>query len=111
MADIALSLWLKLQPHLTELIACAIAALVAQAVAALRRWTGIQIDQRHADRLSAAINRAVGLALERQLGRPRARELVVSYLRETVPEALAAVQPSDEALMLRIDASLAEARR
>jgi len=109
MTDFVASLWLILQPHLAELIALAIAALVAQAVAALRRWTGVQIDQRHADRLSAAINRGVALAMAKQLDGEAARGLVLGYLRETVPDALRAVAPSVDALALRIEASLAEA--
>lgn len=108
MTDFIASLWLILQPHLAELIGLAIAALVAQAVAALRRWTGVQIDQRHADRLSAAINRGVALAMAKQLDGEAARGLVLAYLRETVPDALRAVAPSVEALALRIEASLAE---
>lgn len=104
-------IWAYLQPHLITGIGIIVATFVAQAAAALRRWTGVQISQRHADRLSQAITRAATLALARQLDGDAAKGLVMDYLRETVPEALAAVGPAWPALALRIEASLAEVGR
>lgn len=110
MQDLLSAIWAAILPHLGELLGLIIAALVARAVVALRQWTGVQISQRHADRLSAAIQRGAVLALERQLTGERARALVLEYLRETVPDALRAVAPSEAALSLRADATLAEVR-
>ncbi len=110
MQDLIAAIWAIIMPHLGELLALIITALVARAVVALREWTGVQISQRHADRLSAAIQRGAVLALERQLTGERARALVLEYLRETVPDALRAVGATEAALSLRADATLAEVR-
>lgn len=110
MQDLITAIWAAILPHLGELLGLIIAALVARAVVVLRQWAGVQISQRHADRLSAAIHRGALLALERQLTGPRARDLMLEYLRETVPDALRAVAPTEAALTLRADATLAEVR-
>ncbi|MBL8560909.1 MAG: hypothetical protein JNN06_01395 [Gemmobacter sp.] len=110
MQEILTVIWAAILPHLGELLGLIITALIARAVVALRQWTGVQISQRHADRLSAAIWRGALLALERQLTAERARALVLEYLRETVPDALQAVAPSETALSLRADATIAEVR-
>ena len=110
MQDLLTALWAAALPHLGELLGLIITALVARAVVVLREWSGVQISQRHADRLSAAIQRGAVLAMERQLTGERARALVLEYLRETVPDALRAVAPSDAALSLRADATLASLR-
>ena len=110
MHDFFAAIWGVIQPHLAEVLALIIAGLVAQGVAAVRRWTGVQIGQRHADRLSAAITRAAVLALDRRLTGDAAREMMLEYLRETVPEALAAIAPTPTALDLRAAATLAEVR-
>ena len=110
MQDLLTAIWVAILPHMGDLLGLIITALIARAVVALRQWTGVQISQRHADRLSAAIQRGAVLALERQLTGERARALVLEYLRETVPDALRAVAPTEAALALRADATLAEVR-
>lgn len=110
MQDLLTAIWAAFLPNAGELLGLIIAYLVGRAAIAFRQWTGVQISQRHADRLSAAIQRGALLALERQLTGERARALVLDYLRETVPDALRAVAPTEAALVLRADATLAEVR-
>ena len=110
MQDLLSAIWAAFLPYLGDLLSLIIPALLYYAARTLRQWTGVQISQRHADRLSAAIQRGALLALERQLTGDRARALVIEYLRETVPEALRAVAPSEAALSLRADATIAEVR-
>lgn len=110
MHELFTAMWAAFLPHLVEALGVVITALLYCALRALRQWTGVQISQKHADRLSAAIQRGAMLALERQLTGERARALVIEYLRETVPDALRAVAPTDAALALRADATLAELR-
>lgn len=110
MQDLLIAIWAAFLPYIGDLLALIIAYLVGRAVIAFRQYTGVQISQRHADRLSAAIQRGAVLALERQLTGERARALVLEYLRETVPDALRAVAPTEAALALRAEATLAEVR-
>lgn len=110
MQDLLTAIWASFLPYLGDVLGVIIAALVASAFTLLRRWTGVQIGQRHADRLSAAIQRGAVLALSRQLTGERARALVLDYLRETVPDALRSVAPTEAALSMRAEATLAELR-
>lgn len=71
----------------------------------------MQISQRHADRPSEATTHAATLVVSQQLDGDAAKALVMDYLRETVPEALAAVGPAWPALALRIEAKQVEVMR
>ena len=110
MQDLLTAIWAGFVPYLGEFLGLIIPALVYYALRTLRQWTGLQISQRHADRLSAAIQRGAVLALERQLTGERALDLMLEYLRETVPDALRAVAPTEAALSMRAEATLAEVR-
>lgn len=99
-----------LSPYIAELIGGLALLLVNALRVEMKRRTGIQMSDAAAGRLSDAFERAAGLALQRKLTGGTAVELMLDYLRTTVPGTLAQVAPSPEALRLRAEASLAAAR-
>lgn len=85
-------------PHLLELIGLSITAIIGWAAAAVRRKWGIEIEARHRDAMHYALYTGAQLALERKLTGKAAIDLILEYVRRSVPDALGNLKPSAETL-------------
>ena len=99
-----------LAPYIAELIGGLALLMINALRIEIKRRTGIQISDAAARRLSDGFERAAALALQRKLTGPSAVDLMVDYLRMTLPDTLAQVASSDQALRVRAEASLAAVR-
>jgi hypothetical protein len=99
-----------LAPYIAEIIGGLALLMINALRVELKRRTGIQVSDAAARRLSDAFERAAALALQRKLTGPSAVDLMLDYLRTTLPETLAQVAPAEDALRLRAEASMASAR-
>lgn len=85
-------------PHLLELVSLAITAIIGWAAAAARRKWGIEIEARHREALHWALYSAAQLAVKNQLTGKQALDLMLEYVRRSVPDAIGNLRPSAEVL-------------
>lgn len=85
-------------PHLLELVSLAITAIIGWAAAAARRKWGIEIEARHREALHWALTTAAQLAVKNQLTGKSAVDLMLEYVRRSVPDAIGSLRPSAEVL-------------
>lgn len=97
------------KPGLLELCSVAITALIGWAVARARARWGIEIAARHREALHSALLTAARLALANQLTGQAAVEMIVDYARQSVPDALASLNPTSGVLDDLARSKLAEA--
>lgn len=108
-----------LAPHIPEIatilagvIVTGLMLLLRALSQAVRQWGaahGVQADALRAEALSEALERAARLAIERRLDREAALNLMLGYVREALPDAIAALGASGTALRNRAAAELARA--
>lgn len=72
------------------------------------RATGVLIEEKHLRTLQSAIRTGTLAAMERGLTREVLTETVTAYVRASVPDAIAALKPSDGVLSTLIAARVAE---
>ena len=98
MSDFLLMLYWELLPTLLQIIA-AILGLVLLRVAdvARARW-GIEIEARHREALQSALMSGISAALSRGLTGSAAIQAGIAYARESVPDAMAKLQPKETVL-------------
>lgn len=99
-----------LSPYLAELLGGLALLIFSSLRGELKRRTGIELSDKAVRALSDGFERATALALQRQLTGDAAVSLVLDYLRTTLPDSLARVAPTEDALRLRAEASIAAAR-
>ncbi|WP_193668097.1 hypothetical protein [Paracoccus kondratievae] len=85
-------------PHLLELVSLAITAIIGWAAAAVRRKWGVEIEARHREALHWALTTAAQLAVKNQLTGKSAVDLMLEYVRRSVPDAIGSLRPSAEVL-------------
>ncbi|WP_288949536.1 hypothetical protein [uncultured Paracoccus sp.] len=85
-------------PHLLELVSLAITAIIGWAAAAARRKWGIEIEARHREALHWALTTAAQLAVKNQLTGKQALDLMLEYVRRSVPDAIGNLRPTPEVL-------------
>uniref|UniRef100_UPI000225FB10 hypothetical protein n=1 Tax=Paracoccus sp. TRP TaxID=412597 RepID=UPI000225FB10 len=85
-------------PHLLELVSLAITAIIGWAAAAVRRKWGIEIEARHREALHWALYSGAQLAVKNQLTGKSAVDLMLEYVRRSVPDAIGNLRPSAEVL-------------
>lgn len=96
-------------PLLIDLLAIVLMAALTWAAAWGKRKFGIDIESRHRDALHSALMTGARLAAARQLTGPGALQLIMDYVRKSVPDALATLDPSQAVLTDLADAKLQEA--
>lgn len=86
-------------------------AIINRAAAAFTLATGIEIERKHREALHQAIRSGVESTLLHggKTGAGTVKAHVVQHLRESVPDALAALSPSDTVLTRLIDRYAREA--
>lgn len=97
-----------LAPHLLEAFMALVTLATGYAVHLFRRWTGIQIEERHRQALHSAIRTAVVALTERGLTGEDLVKGVKDYLRQSVPDALAWLVPGDSVLSTLIRSKIRE---
>jgi hypothetical protein len=98
-----------LLPHALELIGVALTLLIGFVAAKVSAWTGVQIEARHREALHSALMTGIRTAVARGLPMQQAVDLAIGYARDSVPDALARLKPSDVTLHNLARAKLQEA--
>ena len=105
MRDLLFALYWDVMPIILQLIAAGLGTLLLWvANVAKTRW-GIEIEARHREALHAALMTGISAALARGLKGSAAVDAATVYARQSVPDAIAALQP--DAVLMR---SLASAK-
>lgn len=87
-----------LLPHLLEIAALALTALIGWAAQRFNAWTGIQIEARHRDALHLAIMTGIRRALDAGQSHDVAIDAAVEYAKKSVPDAIRALKPARDIL-------------
>lgn len=102
-------LYAAVLPTILQLIAAALGALMIRATSlASSRW-GIEIEAKHREALHSAIMSGIAAALSKGLTGTAAISSALSYTVNSVPDALAALKPSQEVLNALAEAKLRDA--
>ena len=80
------------------ILAPILTALIGWAAAAISRKAGLEIDAKHREALQSALLNGARLAMSKQLTRQAAVDLVLSYVKDSVPGALEHFTPSTKVL-------------
>jgi hypothetical protein len=96
-------------PQLLELLGIVLMFFLTWASARFTRRTGIEIEARYREAMHSALMTGAHLALNRKLTGPAAIDLIVTHVRQSVPDALGKLQPSGSFLERMAEAKLQEA--
>lgn len=107
--DLLKELYTAILPTLLQAIAAILGLLLIRASTyASARW-GIEIEARHREALHSALMSGIRAALSKGLAGQAAIDAAVVYASESVPDALAALDPSVEVMTRLAEAKLREA--
>ena len=95
-----------LAPSLLEAFMAIVGLATGYGVLWFRRWTGIQIEEQHRQRLHAAIRNFVVLVADRGFSKEEIIPMLRRYLRDGLPDAVKALNPSDSVLGTLIEMAL-----
>lgn len=110
MKDFLTAVSADLLPTILQLIGVVLAALLARAAnTAQARW-GIEIEARHREALHSALMSGITSALSKGLTGQAAVDAALSYTLRSVPDAMAALDPSPDVLANLATAKLREAQ-
>ena len=98
-------------PHLFEMLMSLIFLAVTAAAAAIQRWTGVQVEEKHLRALHSAIRTGATVALDKGLSGDALSAAVRAYVSLSVPGAMKALAPSLDVLETLIQAKVAEVRK
>ncbi|WP_017999946.1 hypothetical protein [Paracoccus sp. N5] len=85
-------------PHVLELLGLVLTGIIGWAAAAARRKWGIEIEAKHREALQSALLNGARLALRHELDGKAAIDLILSYIRQSVPDAIGNLGASHEVL-------------
>ena len=86
------------QPYALEILGLALTPAIFWASVQIARRSGLDIEQRHRDALHTALMTGARLALAKQLTAAAAIDLVLSYVRQSVPDAVGKLNPPQSVL-------------
>ena len=109
--DFLNALAVAIAPHILELIAGLLSAMIGWAAMAAQRKWGLDVEARHREALHSALMTGARMALDRALSPASATDLAISYARVSVPDAIKALRPSGEVLVNLARAKIAEATK
>ena len=98
-------IWQIIAPHVLEIIAVGLSAIIASAAGYAKRKWGLDIEARHRDALHSALLTGIKMAMARNLDTGKAVDLAIGYARLSVPDAIKALKPAEGVL-----ASIARAK-
>ncbi|WP_406736921.1 hypothetical protein [Thioclava sp. GXIMD4215] len=99
-----------LMPHILQLLALGVTALVGWIAAEVKRRFGIEIEARHREALHSALMTGAQLALARLgagAGPTALTQAAVDYARTSVPDAITRLGPSAQVLQDLAEAKIA----
>ena len=85
-------------PHILDLIGLALTGIIGWAAAAARRKWGIEIEARYREALHSALLTGAQLAMKNELTGKAAIDLVLRYIKQSVPDAIGSLKPSPDVL-------------
>ena len=85
-------------PGVIELIGLALTGIIGWAAAKARAKWGVDIEARHREALQSALLNGARLALDRQLTGKAAIDLVLTFIRSSVPDAIGNLKATPEVL-------------
>ena len=98
-------------PHLVEAISGILLLALGWLWNLVRVKTGLEIAEKHRLALHSALMTGAIAAIDGNLTGAKARELVIEYVKRSVPDALKALHPSGDVLVRLAEAKLADAVR
>ena len=75
-------------PHFLELVGLALTGIIGWAASKARQKWGIEIEARHREALQSALLNGARLALKHELTGKEAIDLILRYIRQSVPDAI-----------------------
>lgn len=96
-------------PGLVEILGVLLTGIIAWAAAMAREKWGVDIEARHRAALQSALMSGARLALDRKLDAKAALDLILSYARASVPDAIRVLNPPAQVLEDLARAKLQEA--
>lgn len=109
MKDILASTLAVLAPHILELIAALLLAVITRLAAALHRKWGIEIEERHRLALHQALMTGAREALGRGLAGREAVEHAIAHAGRSTADAIRTLRPAEGVLEKIAGAKVAEA--
>lgn len=109
MKDLLASTLAALAPHILELIAAVLLAVITRLAAALHRKWGIEIEEQHRLALHQALMSGALDALRRGLGGREAVDVAIAHARRSTADAIRMLRPADGVLEKIAGAKVAEA--
>ena len=85
-------------PHIIELLGVLLTGIIGWAAAKARAKWGVDIEARHREALQSALLNGARLALDRQLTGKAAIDLVLTFIRASVPDAIGNLKATPEVL-------------
>ena len=85
-------------PGIIDLIGLALTGIIGWAAAAARRKWGIEIEARYREALHSALMTGAQLAMKHELTGKAAIDLVLRYIKQSVPDAIGNLKPSPDVL-------------
>lgn len=85
-------------PGIIDLIGLALTGIIGWAAAAARRKWGIEIEARYREALHSALMTGAQLAMKNELTGKAAIDLVLRYIKQSVPDAIGSLKPSPDVL-------------
>lgn len=110
MNDLLLSLYWDLLPMLLQVIGAILGLLLMRAANMARTRWGIEIEARHREALHSAVMSGITSALTRGLTGSAAIAAAIQHTTRSVPDALAALDPTTEVLTSIAEAKLRDAQ-
>lgn len=84
-----------LAPHIVEVVMSLVTVLLGYATVLLKKWTGIQIEEKHRQALHSAIRTGVQMGLDKGLDRKMILGVAKDYAKTSVPDAIKWLVPGD----------------
>ena len=85
-------------PHILELLGVLLTGIIGWAAATARRKWGIEIEARYREALHSALMTGAQLAMKHELTGKAAIDLVLRYIKQSVPDAIGNLKPSPDVL-------------
>jgi hypothetical protein len=93
-------------PYLMEILSLVLTAIIGWAAAAVKKKWGIEIEASQREALHSALLTGSQLAIQHKLTGKAAVDLVLSYIKQSVPGAISGLGATDEVLTSMAKAKL-----
>lgn len=97
------------QPYALEIVGLALTTVIGLAANKARQKWGVEIEAKHRDALHTALMTGARLALAKHLTAAAAIELILGYVKTSVPDAIGTLRPPQSVLENLAKAKLEQA--